>query len=183
MNALRRIAAGIAAKKVRIAEIMTGHGGKFVEGMLFDRFLYGTVSIFCQENMGTVEGSFVTFLIMAPLSALVCSFYLRFYDWLGRDIFGFESIKDLEGESGWFFRRFVIPLLRKGDTVAFVLLSVFSDPFLTVVYLRDKSRRYAGMGKREKRIFWSSVLLSNAYWTLSISVFVGIGRWVWYNMV
>ena len=183
MRYLRKLAASFAAKKKRLAEVATGHGGKLVEEWLFDTFLYGAVSIFCQQQWGIFYGAIATFLIMAPLSALVCSLYLKFYDWLGRDIFAFESIKESEeiAEGGWVYR-YIIPLIKKGDVAAFFILSIFKDPFMTVVYLRDKDRKYQGLGPREKRIFWSSVVVSNAYWAFRWNILVIVITKVWQQL-
>lgn len=163
-----------------IGTVAVGHGAKQVEEVLFDWILYGTVVGFTIYVYGPVWGSLLGFLIMAPLSALVCWLYLQFYDWAKIDWFGFEAVKnvreDLEGDSWW--KRLLRRLVRMGDVPAFFVLSINSDPFMVTVYLRRGSGEFNGMTGRDWKIFWASVLFSNAYWTLRWTVIIAIALWL-----
>ena len=97
-------------------------------------------------------------------SLVVCLLTLWFYDWAKRDWLGIELLKGLRlytGPSIW--RRATAWLLGRGDAVAFVVLSLRFDPFITTAYMRHGV--YNGLTRRDWKIFLGSVLLSNAAWT------------------
>jgi hypothetical protein len=90
---------------------------------------------------------------------------LRLYDWLKRDWLGIELVKGLRlysGPSRW--KRGTAWLLGRGDGVAFVVLSLRFDPFITTAYLRHGA--YNGLTRRDWKVFLGSVVLSNAAWTV-----------------
>ena len=103
---------------------------------------------------------------MGSFSALLCWGYVWIYDHLKRDWFGFESLKEMKEEmnGGGAIRRLIQRFVRRGDWAAFLALSVVADPFMTTIYLRKG--HYEGLTQRDKFIFSSSVIVSNAYWTL-----------------
>jgi hypothetical protein len=155
----------------RIGIAFVGNAAKFAESKLFDEFVYGFVNIWAITEFGIQLGASLTFLIMAPSSALFCLWYLHLYDRTEKDLFGFEAIKvirDIEAITNrW--RRFLCWLIRLGDIPAFIVLNCFwpnGDPFMATVYLRKEENVYRGLTRRDKDIFWASVLLSNSYWTL-----------------
>lgn len=158
----------ILRHKERIGLVLIGHTAKRIEEYLFDWLLYGLVVGWSMYTYGPVYGSFVAFVIMAPLSALVCYGYIRFYDWAKKDWLGFETIEELreqEASHGWFMRT-LVRVAKRGDWAMFVALSIYGDPFMTTVYFRRGSHLYNGLSRRDWKIFWASVLFSNAYWTL-----------------
>ncbi len=168
-------------KRLRfIGTVAIGHGAKQVEEVLFDWILYGAVVGVATYLFDPVWGSFVGFLIMTPLSALVCWVYIKLYDWAKIDWFGFEALKEvrkeLEGDGWWM--RVVRKVVRMGDVPAFFILSINSDPFMTTIYLRKHPEKYAGFTARDWRIFWASVLFSNAYWTLRWTLIITIALWL-----
>lgn len=154
--------------KQRIGLVLIGHTAKRVEEYLFDWLLYGIVVGWSMYTWGSFYGSFVAFFIMAPLSAIMCYGYIRFYDWAKKDWLGFETIEELreqEAAHGWFMRN-LVRIAKRGDWAMFIALSIYGDPFMTTVYFRRGAHKYNGLSKRDWRIFWGSVLFSNAYWTL-----------------
>jgi len=156
--------------------VIVGHAAKQVEEIIFDWIIYGAVVGYTLNLYGPVWGSLAGFLIMAPISAVVCYIYLKLYDWAKIDLFGFETLKEVRGElegDGW-WKRLARKLVRLGDVPAFVVLSLNSDPFMTTVYLRKSDAKYRGLSRHDWIIFWSSVLLSNAYWTLRWSVVIAV---------
>lgn len=157
-----------------------GHTAKRVEEYLFDWLLYGVVVLWSINQWGSLWGSIVAFLIMAPLSALFCWLYMLFYDWAKRDWFGFEALKELrEMEVRGIFARIFHRVLRWGDIPVFLLLSIYSDPFMVAVYFRKKGHEHGGLTHRDWYIFWASVLVSNAYWTLRWTVVFELIRMLW----
>lgn len=108
-------------------------------------------------------GAWVGGAIMAFLSPAFCLLLLRIYDRLGRDWLGIEFVKNLrhyEGTSRW--RRELAWLVSRGDGVAFVVLSVKYDPFITTAYLRREA--YKAMTRRDWAIFLGSWLVANGLW-------------------
>jgi len=70
--------------------------------------------------------------------------------------------------------------MQKSDPVIFLFLSIKFDPFITTAYLRKG--RFSGMNKRDWKIFLSSVLISNAYWTLACFMGVTLFELGWKNI-
>lgn len=167
--------------KKRIGIIALGHTANRIEIVLFDYLVYGAVVIYTTATWGVVWGSFMCFLIMLFPSAAICYAFLRFYDWAELDLFGIETLKRLrDGEmlESW-FGNLVVRIARKGDVAAFFALSLYADPLMTTLYLRKGVEQYDGMTARDWKIFWSSVIISNAYWTLRWVVIVEIVYFVW----
>lgn len=166
--------------KERIGIVAVGHTAKRIEEYLFDWLLYGVVVLWATNVWGTFTGSIVAFFIMAPLSALFCWIYLRFYDWAKKDWFGFEMLKELkEAERRGIFGRIFQSVIRWGDVPAFIILALYTDPFLVTVYFRKKGHEHGGLTKRDWRIFWAAVVFSNAYWTLRWTVIVVLAGYLW----
>lgn len=170
--------------KQRIGTVVIGHTAKRIEEYLFDWLLYGVVVYTCTELWGFAYGSLVSFLIMAPLSALFCWTYLKLYDWAKVDWFGLEALKELhEVETkGWFGGIFKV-IFRWGDIPIFILLSIYGDPFMVAVYFREKGHNHGGLSPRDWKIFWGSVLFSNAYWTLRWAFIFVVIEFLWEGFI
>jgi hypothetical protein len=161
----------------RISALAVGHTVKYFEGLLFDWLLYGAVTAYCAQTWGTLHGSFATFAVMTPFSALWCYFCIRFYDWTRTDWLGLETIKGLrERRQGGWIGRFIGGLLRLGDAPAFFALSIYGDPFMVTVYLRKGEQAFDGLTCRDWAVFWASVVFANAYWTFQWTVIVALLR-------
>ncbi len=166
----------------RIGIAAAGHTVKrIVGGILFDTFIYGAVVAYCTLTWGPVWGSLAGFAIMTPLAALMCYGWMRLYDWLKLDLFGLEALKQLRETRAVAGRwsRLIHRIARMGNLPAFLALSIQGDAMLVVVYLRDGVEKYDGLSSREWRIFWASLILSNAYWTLRWSIIVEVARLAW----
>ena len=131
----------------------------------FDFILYP----FIIWQFGLVYG----FIIMVPLSFVACYLTILLYDWLKRDWLTIETIKEIkeyEGNNRAF--RFLSKILRKSDMLACCVLSIKYDPFITSIYMRHGAHTYDGMSRRDWKIFITSLLIGNAYW--SIVTFAGV---------
>jgi hypothetical protein len=162
----------------RAAVILTGHTIKKVEEWVFDWLLFGTVVWYCTAEFGVVKGGFLSLAIMAPFSASMCLLYIKLYDVLKIDCFGFEQIKEFKEKyegAGW-KKRMLRALLRKGDAVALIILSILADPFLATVYMRRGA--FNGLSPRDRKIFWTSVVITNTYWTIRMVATVEILTWI-----
>ncbi len=171
----------ILRHKERIGIVLIGHTAKRIEEYLFDWLLYGVVVAWCIFTYGNVWGYAVAFVIMAPLSALVCYGYIRFYDWAKKDWLGLETLEELreqEATHGWFMRH-VVRIAKWGDIPMFIALSIYGDPFMVTVYFRRGAHLYNGLSRRDWYIFWGSVIVSNAYWTLRWTVIFVIAIPLW----
>lgn len=166
--------------KKKIGIIALGHGAKKVEEYFFDWFLYGAVNAWALTTYGVTWGYLVTFAIMTPISAVMCYIYIKAYDWVKIDAFGFEMIKKHReepfGQST--FAQMLHRIVKLGDFPAFILLSIHMDPFMTTVYLRKDGHDFQGLTKRDWGYFWASVIVSNAYWTLRWTIIIAIIAYV-----
>jgi len=156
----------------RMLELAAGFAANKLQEYLFDYLLYPFV-IF---KLGLLGGG----AIMSVLSFIGCLLLLRFYDWSKRDWLGIEAIKSLKDYTGKNrFGRLMAWLLRRGDFVACVALSIKFDPFITTAYLRREA--FKKMTARDWRIFLLSWFIANAWWALFC--FVGVetvaGLWHW----
>ena len=166
--------------KNKIGLVAIGHTAKRIEEYLFDWLLYGIVVLWCINTWGSFWGSIVAFFIMAPVSALFCWIYILFYDWAKKDWFGFETLKELkETETTGLFGRIFKRMLHWGNIPMFLVLSIYTDPFMVTVYFRNKAHEHRGLTRRDWKIFWASVVVSNAYWTLRWTVIFEVVRVLW----
>ncbi len=179
-NPLISFVAWVRRHKQRIGIIAVGHTAKRIEEYLFDWLIYGIVVLWTTSQWGNWYGSLAAFVIMAPLSALVCWMYILLYDWAKMDWLGLETLKELkEKETTGLFGRLFQYALRLGDIPVFLLLSVYTDPFMVTVYFRKKAHEYASLTPQDWRIFWTSVIVSNGYWTLRWTVILVAVTFVW----
>ncbi len=154
----------------RLAELAAGFGGSALLKWVFDWVLYPLV-IF---SLGLGWGG----LVMSLASFAVCIVLLWVYDLLKRDWLGIEAIKALrlrEGHRGW--RRVAAAALNRGDAIAFVVLSIHFDPFVTTAYLRRG--QFNGMSRRDWVIFVSSWALSNGFWIAACYLGISALTWLW----
>ena len=161
------------------------HVAKWLESKFFDEFVYGTVNIWAIAKFGVELGASMTFFILAPISAAICLFYLYLYDRTKKDLFSFESVKEIRdtavelGRWESILRR----IIQWGDFPAFIVLNCFwpnGDPFMATVYLRKASEKFSGLTRRDWDIFWASVLVGNAYWTVRWTfVVVLVSQFLW----
>jgi len=117
------------------------------------------------------------FFVMAGLAAAVNLLTVKFYDWLKKDWLGIEGIKELideffkelEEEAAMSLRRamkkFLQIIFHRNLFGQFLFLSLKFDPLITTLYMRKGHARYNGFSKRDWKIFWGSVAVSNLWWS------------------
>ena len=150
--------------------------GVFVYGVLvvvYDYVVFG----FVIWALGPLLGGGILALSTACLDYLC----LRFYQESSRDWLALEylrSMREYGGRSVW--RRCVGWVLRDTPKAVQVLaLTPYSNAFLTTVLLRDGSATFAPLTGRDWVLFWTSFLLSQAYWTTLVWLGVaGLGELV-----
>ena len=160
--------------KKRLAELTVGFISAYCLSLSFDYLLYP----FVIYRLGILNGG----LLMTFLSFNVCIGLMKFYDWSKRDWLGIETIKNLKGYAGTTkLGRFVAWILKKGDSAAFLFLSIKHNPFVTTAYLRQG--KFSGMNKRDWVIFILSSLVSNAYWTFACFMGISLIEWLWKYLI
>lgn len=158
----------------RAGELIVGHTVNLVlSWWAFDYVLYP----FAIWKLGLVTGG----VVMALISLVVCLLLLWFYDWSKRDWLGIEAVKALrDGEAKTRWRRLLAWALAKGDLPACVVLSLYSDPFITTACLRRGA--FNGMTRRDWKIFFASWFIANGAWALACFGGVEAVAWLWERM-
>lgn len=158
-------------KKVAIWGI--GYLGNAIIVYGFDYFLYP----FVIWKWGVLKGS----VVMTFLSFLICWLTIIFYDWAKQDWLGIETIKSVKEYDGksW-VGKITSWIMKKGNGVILVFLSIKFDPFITTAYMRQGAHEYNGLSRRDWTIFLASLVIGNAYWTAiaftGVSVIEYVGR-------
>jgi hypothetical protein len=186
-----KLAAIVAAYKKRIATIALGQTFNVCFDLAFNYPLY----LYVIEKNGIIKG--YAWLTIADF--ILCWMFLKFYDWLKRDWLGIEALKEL-GEYGpqwikklsvesrvwrilwWPFSKFSLFLLwivRKGRIPAFIAFSIFTDPFVTTVYMRKGWGEYGGMNKKDWGLFILSGLIGNAWWAIRSLGILEAAKAIW----
>lgn len=185
----------ISEKKELMKTIGLGQLIYSVIGWIYNNPLYMAVIALC--------GPFVGGGLMTLGSLLICLFLILWYnhrkiDWLG--VNAIDSIKILTFRyvamlAEWRTESFIgkvlliicyipiqiiLSILRLanhrtyGDIIAFFLLSIFEDPFVTTAYLRHGY--YEQMVSRDWLIFFGSVILSNGYWIFRTTAIIQLAQ-------
>ena len=158
--------------KERLAVLGVGILANHAIVLSFDYLLYP----FVLWQLGLVLGC----ITMTVISAFLCYLTLLFYDWSKRDWLGIEAMKGLrEGESVGRFPKAIRAILARSHWFALIILSVKFDPFIATAYLRSGSYRFDGMSRSDWRVFWTSVVISNVYWSFVAFTGVSVIQWLW----
>jgi len=156
--------------KKRLAELFIGVSFISLSNFVFDYVLYPAVVY----KFGVLIGG----ALMTLLSFVTCLLLLQFYDWAKRDWLGIEAIKNIKEYNGdKRIGQFTSWVMKKGDSIAFLFLSLRFDPFITTAYMRHG--KYNGMSKRDWKIFTGSLVTGNAYWTLACYTGITLFEWGW----
>jgi len=161
MEQLKKFAAFIAAEKKRFAILAVGFLGNKAIVWIVN---YG-IDPFLIYNYGLIKGGIASMVF----SFFICLATIVFYDWAKTDWLGIEMVKEMkEYEGQKQVGRAIRWLLLKGDFIALIGLSILTDPFITLVYLRKGANQYNGMNLRDWKIFLASTFISNLWWVLLV---------------
>src|SRR3989344_1148840 len=176
----------------------------FVRGLyqvvdwLFDNPLYVAAIVY----FGPVKA----FVVMTLASAVLNSLYLLIYQRTGIDWLGISAIKTaaLATEERsiigrlwnkrfrfppftWIYRvlvalpvavaKIILWAINRGHGTAFLVLSVFQDSFVTTAYFRHG--KTGPLDRSDWKIFLTSLVISNIYWTVRWGVIVEIAIALW----
>lgn len=142
----------------RLAELAVGMAGINALYLGFDFLLYP----FVIYRLGPVLGG----PAMVLLDLVACVVTLRLYDRMGRDWLGIEKIKSFSTYRGsQKLRRLMSYFLNRSKLIAFVLLSIKFDAFVTTIYFRTGA--FNGLSRSDWVVLVTSLIVSNAYWTFA----------------
>jgi hypothetical protein len=159
-----------AKKRTKVSEVIVGISSSYCMDTAFDYFLYPYVIY----KLGLLKGG----CVMTALACVINIVSIYFYDWSKRDWFGFEAIKSFQDyRGGNRLKIFTAWLLRKNNIVVMILLSIKEDAFKTVVYMRHGKYEYNGLTARDWKIFITSLIIGNVYWTLA--AYTGLSLFEW----
>lgn len=122
------------------------------------------ITVLANLSVGGFVGAIIAVIGLSVVSFLVCYPLLLFYDWSKTDWLGIEaakSLKEFDGKEGGWFKRMVAKTLRFGDPFAVIAMSIFTDAFVVVAYMRHGANQYNGLTKRDWVIFVSSIVISS----------------------
>ncbi len=158
--------------KERAAILGIGLLGNSLIANGFDYVLYPWVI----WQLGAAHGA----IVMTLVSFLICYLTLLFYDWAKKDWLGIETIKELKEYAGdSHFARALRWAVKKGDAALLVILSIWTDPFITVAYLRQGAHQYNGMSARDWRIFMLSLIIGNGLWSVTLFTGMSAAEYAW----
>ena len=155
--------------KKRIATLALGQTGNHSMNMAINWVLDPLVVLLLNRNIGGMRGFALTWVLLAAMSFFVCYLLLLFYDWSKKDWLGIEAVKtlktlkELEGSS---FKRMIAKIIQRGDAFAVIALSIIFDPFIVIAYVRHGANQYNGLTKKDWKIFFISILISNGWETV-----------------
>ena len=148
--------------KQRIAILGLGYLGNSMINKLINWGVDPLIAILLNSSVGGFKGMAFTCLALCVVAFIACYLTLLFYDWSKTDWLGIEAAKSLKEElqSSW-LKRQISKILRFGDFFAVIALSIFTDAFIVVIYMRHGVNKYNGMGKRDWNIFLASIVISS----------------------
>ena len=165
-------AVSLPGYKERVAILAIGLLGNSLMAHAFDYGLYPYVI----WKLGPLHGA----ALMTVVSLVVSYATLLFYDWTKKDWLGIETVKELRHyASTTRLSRALKWAIDKGDTALLVILSVWTDPFITVAYLRHGAHQYNGMNARDWRIFMLSLVICNGIWSLTLFTGMSAVEYAW----
>lgn len=154
-----------------LSTLFIGHVANFFMTEGFDFIIYPMVIAY----FGLVKGA----AIMWVLSFLLCYGTILFYNWSKTDWLGIEMVKEtLDVEHSSLFVRLLAKANHYGKWAVLIFLSITTDPFICVIYMRRSSHGYHHMNKRDWTVFWLSFIISNLWWTFAVFTGLSLGKWL-----
>lgn len=112
------------------------------------------------------SGYWLGFALMTAASIALNVVYVRAYDRMQTDWFGFEALKNArEGLAPPWLR--AEPWQTAARLAAFAYLSTWHNPLFATLFMRKASTPYA-MSDRDWPVFWWAVLIANFGWAVVV---------------
>ena len=166
---------GRGSWKVRLGIIGLGVLGNHAIDYAFNYGIYP----FVMWQLGALYGA----VTMTFASLVVCFACLMFYQWTKQDWLGIETLKDIpdvDSPNKW--RRLLAGLLVRGDWITLLALSIWFDPFITVIVMRHGAFQFNGLSRRDWRIFFISLLIGNAWQSTITLTGLSVLQWIWRSL-
>jgi len=172
----------------KVAQVVCGWGGYELFNFAFD-FLFWS---YVQYNYGLWGIVFLTFCALFMNFIILLWYQDQHCDWLGVGVV--EEIKEkshlwiekAEKHHSRFVRailyipvkffKLIVWALKKNDVLAFWILSIYQDSFVTTAFLLHG--RFGKLQKRDYLIFVSSTIVSCAAWSVLIGVVVKLFEFI-----
>lgn len=138
---------------------MLYQGGDLLVGWLF--------GLFGRDAPATpATGYWFGLGLMTAASVALNLLYVRAYDRMQTDWFGFEALKSAqEGLTPRWLR--AEPWQTAARLAAFAYLSTWHNPLFATLFMRKASTRYA-MTRGDWPVFWSAILTANFGWAVVV---------------
>jgi hypothetical protein len=155
------IAAKIAANK--FSRAITGWGLWLLSSWLYDDIFYPAIIAW----LGVFAGG----LIAASIAIAICWIWLKLTLASDKEWFNMKILRKIQRIIYWaarvakYFHVKASWVDKAEYAVTFLLLSFKFDPIITTLYFRYEDKTKV-ITRRDKKIFWWSAILSNAYWIL-----------------
>lgn len=146
---------------------MLYQGGGLLVGWLFDMFGRNAPAT-------PAVGYWLGFGLMTGASVMLNLTYVRVYDRMQTDWFGFEALK--KAQESLIPSRFRAGSWRAAARLmAFVYLSAWHNPLFATLFMRRASNPYE-MSEGDWPVFWSAVLIANLGWAGMVSGAVEVAK-------
>lgn len=152
--------------KERIATLGLGHVGNILTGKVIDWGVDPLVTFLLYNCVGGMKGFMTAWVALSVISFFACYATFKFYDWSKTDWLGIEAVKTLKELEGSRFKQLIAKIIRSGDFLAVIALSIFFDPFIATAYMRHGVNKFNGLNKRDWKIFLGSIAISNGWQTV-----------------
>lgn len=152
--------------KKRIATLGLGYLGNHVINKIINWGVDPLIILSLNCGVGGFKGMILAGVVISIVSFIACYLTLLFYDWSKTDWLGIEAAKGLKELDGSWQKRMIAKTLRFGDNFAVIVLSIFTDAFIVVAYMRRGANQFSGMTKRDWKIFLVSIVISSTVETM-----------------
>ena len=153
-----------------IATITTAISLYAAVNWVIDYFLYALII----WRFGSIRGG----LLLAVIMFIIDFLTVRFYDWAKTDWLAIEYAKE-SLDAGYLARYSSLVRSRYRRlwlALCVVILSIKFNPFIVTIVMRNGTRAYNGLAKRDWIIFVTSFIIGQIYWIGVISGGVAVVR-------
>ncbi|MFZ4985819.1 MAG: hypothetical protein ACOYLF_10195 [Blastocatellia bacterium] len=154
----------------RIATITTAMGFYAAINWMIDYVLYASIIWY----LGPISGGCLLAVVMFIVDLLT----IRFYDWAKTDWLAIEYAKE-SLDAGYLARYSSLVRSRYRRlwlALCVVILSIKFNPFIVTIVMRNGTRTYNGLARRDWIIFVTSFIIGQIYWIGVISGGVAVIR-------